>query len=359
MPNAQGILRDFECLTDDQLEQWLNTYVYEASPELFEAVLRLWCERVPGLSSSHWDRLHPAVELARRKIERAAADRWAAEAYAAYLEEDYSNYPEQESELRWQDEQIIAQFHGDHEDQGDEDEDNPDWYQLPDPGDYFEWVANQDYSEAELEDDSDIWFGDDEDALPDRAGDTFAPATTPDPPRETAPRGVEPAPAIAPPEAEIRFTKPQMQAGYTFERWVVGRFRRSYFGLVEWRGDKSLGDWRPKTSAYPDLVFDYPAPGGRKTFAVECKWRTPARDGSFSLPSAEQFDRYRRYADRFSMPVFIVIGVGQEPHAPQDVYVVPVSAAFPGRGCRASMEQFRRRDPLEWFWWNRRDQHLS
>ena len=374
----------FQDWDDARLEKWLGANVYSADPEVFRELLRLWCRRVPELAPQEWDRLHPAVELARREYENERAAR----EWEAYVDEwnramqeqpDPDDYPAGPEELDWEDEAAIAGSHrmmygedaydGDDGGYDDWDADNPDVYSLADRGDCYEDLANEDAWGEEDEDgrfqpgDYFGWLANRREPRPDPAWDDWAadagtPATTLAPPAPSTPvapvdAGAPAAPGVARPEPEIRFTNPRHQQGYEFEQWVVSRFPRPFFGLAEWRSDKSCGRWRPRSSGDPDLVMDYPAEGTRKTLAIECKWRSKSRRGTVSLPTPARLKDYRAFARVTEMPVVIVLGIDGTPSHPNEVYVIPLEQSPAGEQRVAALRRFkRRRNAGEMFFWD-------
>ncbi|MEW4570107.1 hypothetical protein AB1L88_19755 [Tautonia sp. JC769] len=114
------------------------------------------------------------------------------------------------------------------------------------------------------------------------------------------------------------------EKGYLFEQWVVKRFNRRYFTIKEWRGDKYADGIYAESSTYPDLEIEFGLRDTRVVFAVECKWRK--RYDSDERPGIEwaterQIENYQRFQRERGIPVFVVIGMGGEPDAPNDLFV--------------------------------------
>ena len=92
--------------------------------------------------------------------------------------------------------------------------------------------------------------------------------------------------------------------------------------LKEWRGDKSLHGVYPESNSAPDFVFEY----NGKPFAVECKWRNHIpKDIEKELLSADRMAYFQQFASERSMPVYLLLGIGGLPNAPESFSVVDLS----------------------------------
>ncbi len=114
--------------------------------------------------------------------------------------------------------------------------------------------------------------------------------------------------------------------GREFEDYVLSLFTihgNNQLVLLEWQGDKSLGEIKPENNSNPDFVFQY----DNKLFAVECKWREKLMNdmGKFLFPLTK-IEIYKKFSETRRMPVTIVLGVGGEPCAPEFLYIIPLNA---------------------------------
>ena len=117
------------------------------------------------------------------------------------------------------------------------------------------------------------------------------------------------------------------QKGQDFENYVVHKFSKKYYTLKEWRSDKYSNGRYAEANTYPDMELTLHLGKNDYTFAVECKWRSSFRDnGSLTWADEAQIARYRKFAYKQLMPVFVVLGVGGEPSYPAQVYCVPLQA---------------------------------
>ncbi|MDI9868590.1 hypothetical protein [Flectobacillus roseus] len=119
---------------------------------------------------------------------------------------------------------------------------------------------------------------------------------------------------------------PEHEKGEAFEKYVVQKFSRNLFKVKEWRGDKFVNGQYAETTTYPDLTLEFNFRDVTQTFAVECKYRSDYYRDGIEWCKPYQLENYRHYAQRFRMPVFVVIGVGYSPYEPDELYVIPLKA---------------------------------
>lgn len=98
--------------------------------------------------------------------------------------------------------------------------------------------------------------------------------------------------------------------GKRFEDHVESLFSTKWFTVVEKTHSAKVNQQRyVESSLNPDLIFRYNGPGGG-TFAVECKYRSPAsfnKKGMLELFKPGQLERYRKFSVQRNIPVFVVI----------------------------------------------------
>ena len=121
------------------------------------------------------------------------------------------------------------------------------------------------------------------------------------------------------------FLNPNWIKGYAFEKYIVGKFDRTYFSLFFWNGDKRADGIYPVTGSNPDLEYDYRDNASVISFAVECKWRSQFVDGSVEWAGHDQIEQYKTYERNSGRTVFVILGVGGEPNDPQEMFIVPLS----------------------------------
>lgn len=127
------------------------------------------------------------------------------------------------------------------------------------------------------------------------------------------------------------------QKHYAFEHFVVRKFDRLYFELVEWRIEKDTHTTQQNDSAAPGLEYDYVDHQGRIHFALDCKWRDRLDADELPLFNYLRKETYKRLADKIKKPLYVVIGIGGTPSSPQELFVIP-SAELPEGTSRFSKD---------------------
>jgi hypothetical protein len=123
---------------------------------------------------------------------------------------------------------------------------------------------------------------------------------------------------------EISRTKEKAYSdGFAFEQFVVSRFDKKYFHLLDWTSDKISGTTYALSSRNPDLAYEFRLGEYSKQFAVECKYRKYLMNGVFEL-DPRQLVNYRRFQKERKLAVFVVLGTGGGPSAPADMFILPL-----------------------------------
>lgn len=94
-----------------------------------------------------------------------------------------------------------------------------------------------------------------------------------------------------------------------------------YVQLQRTHDYKSNKDDYIENTKEPD--FKFRSIKSEKEFYVEVKYRSNFRDGKVEWCKPYQLKRYREINAK--TPVYIVIGVGQQPDSPQQVFLIPVN----------------------------------
>lgn len=114
------------------------------------------------------------------------------------------------------------------------------------------------------------------------------------------------------------------EKGYLFEKYIVKKFKTNYFKQLAWRGDKYIDGHYPKESHDPDLEYNFVFKDYSRIFAVECKFRSNLFNGKIEIED-RKFKNYIAYSKNKNIPVYIALGIGGVPDAPQDLYLIPLS----------------------------------
>ena len=115
------------------------------------------------------------------------------------------------------------------------------------------------------------------------------------------------------------------QKGDDFEKYVVQKFSKNYFSVLEWTGDKYVNGTYAKSNSHPDLAFKFKFKDVDIDFAVECKYRSDYYKNGVEWCTNHQLENYRTYARDKQRMVFIVIGIGGLPSFPEELFIIPLS----------------------------------
>ena len=109
--------------------------------------------------------------------------------------------------------------------------------------------------------------------------------------------------------------------GRDFEKFMITRFSKHEYQLIEWRSDKYIHGWGgPSSSRAPDLLLEHIPT--RNRFAIECKYRSHIKGTGFRWARPDQLDNYRNYQTKENVPVYVAIGIGGNPQAPNSLFIV-------------------------------------
>lgn len=136
--------------------------------------------------------------------------------------------------------------------------------------------------------------------------------------------------------------------GTEFEAFVVQRFDRTYFTLVEWRSDKNIDGIFPLMSKFPDLEFYFESQTECRQFAIECKWREHFYEDSILL-NQFQLENYNHYQQVTGYQTFVLLGVGNIPSSPTHVYILRLSDIKTHKLHENDIEKYRRKHPHDSF----------
>jgi hypothetical protein len=119
-------------------------------------------------------------------------------------------------------------------------------------------------------------------------------------------------------------TDEYFEIGLAFEKFIVEQFavNKGYFTLVDWRSDKFHEGIFPQSNRHPDLVYQYKYKDFIRKFAIECKYRGKAFNGTIQLMDDLQYRIYEAY-HKTQSPVYIVLGFRGEPNNPEELFLIP------------------------------------
>ena len=120
-------------------------------------------------------------------------------------------------------------------------------------------------------------------------------------------------------------TKTDKQKGDDFEKYVVQKFSKSYFSVLEWTGDKYVSGTYPKSNTHPDLTLKFKFKEVDTDFAVECKYRSDYYKNGVEWCTERQLGNYQAFAQEKNIKVFVVIGIAGIATAPKELYIIPLT----------------------------------
>jgi len=147
------------------------------------------------------------------------------------------------------------------------------------------------------------------------------------------------------------------EKGYSFEKYVVSKFNRSFFKLLEWQGDKYHNGIYAESTQNPDLIFGLQ--GREEMLAIECKWRSGFNNGKVEWTNDQQLKRYNKYMVEKKVRVFIVLGIGGEPSQPDEVYAIPLRSMKYSFAAKDYLQHFKRLDGSSNFYYDVKEKFLK
>lgn len=148
--------------------------------------------------------------------------------------------------------------------------------------------------------------------------------------------------------------------GDAFEKFVVKSFSREFFTLQEWRSDKYVDGIYAVSNHFPDLevIFDDKLKGVKDVFAIECKWRKRFYHNEIEWAKDSQIKNYKDYADRVNIPVYVVIGIGGEPEAPNEIFIVPLASIKSSTLSKTELSKYKKDTNESLFNWDYKKKEL-
>ncbi len=141
---------------------------------------------------------------------------------------------------------------------------------------------------------------------------------------------------------KIPEAKTDKQKGDDFEKYVVQKFSKSYFSVLEWASDKYVNGTYPKSNTHPDLTLKFKFKEVDTDFAVECKYRSDYYKNGVEWCSEKQMGNYQAFAQEKNIKVFVVIGVGGEATAPEELYIIPLTELMSNFVDKSFLNKYRK-----------------
>ncbi len=114
------------------------------------------------------------------------------------------------------------------------------------------------------------------------------------------------------------------EKGDLFEKYIVQKFDKSFFTLLEWRSDKYINGQYAISNKLPDLEVKFEVNDFYSVFAVECKYRSFDNNGFIELSKDYQFKNYKNYEKEKGIPVYFALGLNGKPTEPNELFIIPL-----------------------------------
>jgi hypothetical protein len=167
--------------------------------------------------------------------------------------------------------------------------------------------------------------------------------------KKTADRKIAVTHAVSTMHAPQTGTTDEEKKGRAFEEFIVDKFPKDRFNLVEWRSDKMLNGRFPEASKWPDLQLELKLQSEKHPFAVECKWRNDFWKGIIEWARDAQISSYQEFQVSKEMPVFIALGVGGSPSDPRDLFIIPLSHLYQSILTQDWLKKYKRESRDDFF----------
>jgi hypothetical protein len=151
-------------------------------------------------------------------------------------------------------------------------------------------------------------------------------------------------------DPETKKLDKKKEKGNDFEAFIVRKFSKKYFKLLDWAGDKYVEGIYAETTLQPDLKMRFKFTDVEVDFAVECKYRSFFPSRGFEWCTQSQLKNYRNFAKEKNMPVFLALGIGGLASQPEELFIVPLAKIETVLLSRDFLKIYRK--------WNFRDKDL-
>ncbi len=144
-------------------------------------------------------------------------------------------------------------------------------------------------------------------------------------------------------------TPETVKIGEQFEDYILSLFPKKYYVLEhrtpKYRDNK---DRFIRSSLKPDFVF-YHKPS-KKKFAVECKFWRYFKNGKEWIRK-DRLQRYKQFEEKEKVRTFIIIGLGEDPSDPDEMFAIPLKDIEMTKIYRKFLERYQR-PPRKNFYFN-------
>ena len=131
--------------------------------------------------------------------------------------------------------------------------------------------------------------------------------------------------SVTPIEKESPKAPSGKKKGDDFEKFVVQKFSKKYFTVIEWTSDKYVNGVYAESNNHPDLVMRFQWLENTTSFGVECKYRSEYYKNGVEWCTERQLEKYRKYESNKNQKVFIIIGIGGVASDPAELFIIPLN----------------------------------
>jgi len=117
----------------------------------------------------------------------------------------------------------------------------------------------------------------------------------------------------------------KQEKGYDFEKFIVNKFHRDNYCLIYWKQDQFTERNYAVSGFAPDLIYEYRNKSGTIGFAIVCTWRSCFVNDSVEWANNHQIKSYYDFQFREGIDVFVMIGIGDLPSGPAELYILPLN----------------------------------
>ncbi len=147
-----------------------------------------------------------------------------------------------------------------------------------------------------------------------------------------------------------RFSDAPEWKGKRFEKFIIEGFDEKQFTIVEQTHSHQTNSERyVESSMNPDYILRHNR--SKSEFAVECKYRSSLDPkGMLNWSNPAQLSRYKAFAAKRKIPVYIAIGLGGVDTDPEDLFLIPLEEAkFPAL-YPSQFKMFSRNPNTDFYW---------
>jgi hypothetical protein len=136
--------------------------------------------------------------------------------------------------------------------------------------------------------------------------------------------------------------------GKRFEKYVLDMFDDKFAIVEQTHSFKTNQDRYVESSMNPDYVFRHKPT--KSEFAVEVKYRSKLNKGMLDWSNPTQLDRYKDFAKKRKIPVYILIGFCGYEEEPDDMFLIPLEEAKYPSLYPSVFQKFSRNPKKDFYW---------